>query len=186
MTTWDGAVGDVVGGSVDNAVDGSEGSGGVDGSGGAPRVASRPPVPRRPPVLRGQGPAVAVVALGGAIGASARYGAGLLWPGGPADFPWTTLVVNVVGCAVIGVFLVAVTEGRPAHPLLRPFFGTGVLGGFTTFSTYAVEIRRLLVEGRPGPAVAYLGLTLLAALAAVWAAAGLTRRLMARGGRERR
>ncbi|MFC5663028.1 fluoride efflux transporter CrcB [Kitasatospora misakiensis] len=143
--------------------------------------AAGPVARRRPPVLRGQGPAVAVVAVGGALGAVARYGAGLLWPTGPSAFPWTTLLVNAVGCAVIGVFLVVITEGRPAHPLLRPFFGTGVLGGFTTFSTYAVDVRRLLAEGRPGPAVAYLGLTLLAALAAVWAAAVVTRRLVLRG-----
>ncbi len=136
---------------------------------------------RRPPVLRGQGPAVAVVAVGGALGAVARYGAGLLWPTGPSAFPWTTLLVNAVGCAVIGVFLVAITEGRPAHPLLRPFFGTGVLGGFTTFSTYAVDVRRLVEEGRPGPAVAYLGLTVLAALAAVRVGAVVTRRLLLRG-----
>ncbi|MFI8080210.1 fluoride efflux transporter FluC [Kitasatospora sp. NPDC086009] len=134
--------------------------------------------PRREPVLRGQGPAVAAVALGGAIGASARYGAGLLWPTGPAGFPWTTLVVNGTGCAVIGVFLVVVTEGRPAHPLLRPFFGTGVLGGFTTFSTYALDVRLLLAHGRPGAGAAYLGLTLLVALAAVRVAAGMTRRLL--------
>ncbi|MFF1869257.1 fluoride efflux transporter CrcB [Kitasatospora herbaricolor] len=136
---------------------------------------------RRPPVLRGQWPAVGVVAVGGALGASARYGAGLWWPtGGAEQFPWTTLLVNVAGCAVIGVFLVAVTEGRPVHPLVRPFFGTGVLGGFTTFSTYAVDIHRLFDEGRPGAAVAYLGLTLLAALGAVGAAAGLTRWLIRR------
>ncbi|WP_432277460.1 fluoride efflux transporter CrcB [Kitasatospora brasiliensis] len=134
----------------------------------------------RPPVLRGQGPAVAVVAAGGAIGAVARYAAGLGWRTGTTAFPWTTLLVNVVGCAVIGVFLVVLTEGRRAHPLVRPFFGTGVLGGFTTFSTYAVDIRRLLEAGRPGPAVGYLGLTLLGALFAVWAAAGLTRRLIHR------
>ncbi len=136
--------------------------------------------PVRPAVLRGQGPAVAVIAVGGAIGALARYGAGLLWGTAPEAFPWTTLLVNVVGCAVIGVFLVVITEGRPAHPLLRPFFGTGVLGGFTTFSTYAVDIRRLLEAGRLGPGLAYLGLTLLGALGAVWAAAVLTRRLLRR------
>ncbi|MFE4971077.1 fluoride efflux transporter CrcB [Kitasatospora sp. NPDC056651] len=134
----------------------------------------------RPPVLRGQGPAVAVVAVGGAIGAVARYAAGLGWRTGPTAFPWTTLLVNVVGCAVIGVFLVVLTEGRQTHPLVRPFFGTGVLGGFTTFSTYAVDVRRLLEAGRPGPALGYLGLTLLGALFAVWAAAGLTRRLIHR------
>ncbi|MFJ8435128.1 fluoride efflux transporter CrcB [Kitasatospora sp. NPDC094019] len=146
--------------------------------GAVPGAAAR----RRPPVLRGQGRAVAVVAVGGALGAVARYGAGLWWPTGPSAFPWTTLLVNVVGCAVIGVFLVVVTEGRPAHPLVRPFFGTGVLGGFTTFSTYAVDVRRLVLEGRPGPAAAYLALTLLAALGAVRAAAALTRRLLRRTG----
>ncbi|MFE3504269.1 fluoride efflux transporter CrcB [Kitasatospora sp. NPDC059146] len=145
-------------------------------------TATATPTPQRPSVLRGQGPAVAVVAVGGAIGALARYAAGLGWETGPSAFPWTTLLVNVVGCAVIGVFLVVVTEGRPAHPLLRPFFGTGVLGGFTTFSTYAVDVRRLLEAGRPGPGLAYLGLTLAGALGAVWAAAVLTRRVIHRGG----
>ncbi|MFJ8626515.1 fluoride efflux transporter CrcB [Kitasatospora sp. NPDC093550] len=150
----------------------------VDGPLRTVPVAAR--VRNRPPVLRGQGPAVAVVALGGAIGATARYAAGLGWRTGPTAFPWTTLLVNVVGCAVIGVFLVVVTEGRQAHPLVRPFVGTGVLGGFTTFSTYAVDVRRLLESGRLGPGLAYLGLTLLGALLAVWAAAGLTRRLIHR------
>ncbi|MFH9354404.1 fluoride efflux transporter CrcB [Kitasatospora sp. NPDC017646] len=140
------------------------------------------PVRKRPSVLRGQGPVVAVVAVGGAVGAVARYAAGLGWETGPSAFPWTTLLINVVGCAVIGVFLVAITEGRPAHPLLRPFFGTGVLGGFTTFSTYAVDVRRLLEAGRLGPGLAYLGLTLVGALGAVWSAAALTRRLIHRGG----
>ncbi|MFJ9951379.1 fluoride efflux transporter CrcB [Kitasatospora sp. NPDC091207] len=161
---------------VDDAVD-------AGGAGGALRTAPAPVPPRRAPVLSGQGPAVAVVALGGAVGASARYGAGLLWPTGPGGFPWTTLTVNGAGCAVIGIFLVVITEGRPAHPLLRPFFGTGVLGGFTTFSTYAVDVRQLLAQGRPGAGAAYLGLTLVVALTAVWAAAGVTRRLVRRGAR---
>lgn len=118
---------------------------------------------------------VAVVVLGGVLGASARYGAGLLWPTAPTAFPWTTLVVNVVGCAVIGAFLVQITEGRTPHPLLRPFFGTGVLGGFTTFSTYTVDVQRLVDRGYAARGLAYLAVTLLAALAAVWAASALTR-----------
>ncbi|MFI6701968.1 fluoride efflux transporter CrcB [Streptomyces sp. NPDC050509] len=124
-------------------------------------------------------PAVAVVALGGAIGASARYGAALLWPTAPGAFPWTTLTVNVFGCAVIGVLMVVITDLRAAHPLVRPFFGTGVLGGFTTFSTYAVDIQRLVADGRAGTGAAYLGLTLFAALAAVWSAVWATRRVLA-------
>lgn len=122
---------------------------------------------------------VAAVSLGGATGASARYGASLLWPTATGGFPWTTLVVNVAGCAVIGVFMVMITEAWTAHRLVRPFFGTGVLGGFTTFSTYAVDIERLVDGGRVRTGLAYLGLTLLAALAAVWSAVWLTRRALA-------
>ncbi|MFE3742048.1 fluoride efflux transporter CrcB [Streptomyces sp. NPDC059134] len=147
----------------------------------APARHSGRPAPRssRTPLRRLIPPAVAVVALGGAIGASARYGAALLWPTAPGAFPWTTLTVNAVGCAVIGVFMVVITDLWAAHPLVRPFFGTGVLGGFTTFSTYAVDIQRLVADGRAGPAMAYLGLTLLAAFAAVWSAVWATRRVLA-------
>ncbi|MFD4941488.1 fluoride efflux transporter FluC [Streptomyces sp. NPDC058239] len=126
-----------------------------------------------------QGSVVAVVALGGALGACARYGAALLWPTAPGGFPWTTLIVNVVGCAVIGVFMVVISEVWAAHRLVRPFFGTGVLGGFTTFSTYAVDFERLVDGGRARTGLAYLGLTPCAALAAVWSAVWATRRVLA-------
>ncbi|MFE6776589.1 fluoride efflux transporter CrcB [Streptomyces sp. NPDC057702] len=122
---------------------------------------------------------VAVVAAGGALGASARYGAGLLWPTAPHAFPWTTLCVNVVGCALIGVFLVVLQEAWHAPPLVRPFVATGVLGGFTTFSTYAVDVERLTHDGRIATAVSYLALTPLAALAAVWGAVAVTDRALA-------
>ncbi|MGW6205111.1 fluoride efflux transporter CrcB [Streptomyces sp. NPDC055089] len=125
-----------------------------------------------------QAPVVAVVALGGAAGASARYGAALLWPTATGGFPWTTLVVNVVGCAVIGVFMVVISEAWTPHRLVRPFFGTGVLGGFTTFSTYAVDIERLVDSGRARTSLVYLAVTLLAALAAVCGAVWLTRRVL--------
>lgn len=125
-----------------------------------------------------QAAVVAVVAIGGAAGASARYGAALLWPTATGGFPWTTLVVNVVGCAVIGVFMVVISEARTPHRLVRPFFGTGVLGGFTTFSTYAVDIERLVDGGRTRTGLVYLALTLLAALAAVCGAVWLTRRAL--------
>ncbi|WP_030251030.1 fluoride efflux transporter CrcB [Streptomyces violens] len=139
-----------------------------------PRPAGRP---------ERQGPVVAVVALGGAIGAVARYGASLLWPTPPGAFPWTTLAVNVLGCALIGVLMAVVGGARSLHPLVRPFLGTGVLGGFTTFSTYAVDIQHLLQSGEAATGLAYLALTLLMALAAVWAAATGTRRIL--GGRTR-
>ncbi|MEW2163617.1 fluoride efflux transporter CrcB [Streptomyces sp. NPDC007084] len=128
----------------------------------------------------GQGSVVAVVALGGALGATARYAAAELWPASAGTFPWTTFTVNVVGCAVIGVFMVLITEVWAAHRLVRPFFGTGVLGGFTTFSTYAVDIQKLVDTGHPGVGLGYLAATLCAALAAVWLAVTATRRTLAR------
>ncbi|WP_344558628.1 CrcB family protein [Kitasatospora saccharophila] len=133
----------------------------------------------REPVLRGQDRVVAAVSAGGVLGASARYGAGLLWPTARDAFPWTTLLVNALGCALIGVVLVVLTEGRRTpHPLLRPFLATGILGGFTTFSTYAVDAQQLFDHALPGRALLYLAGTLLAALVAVWAAAGATRAVL--------
>lgn len=123
-------------------------------------------------------PVLTVIAAGGATGACARYGAGLLWPTAAGSFPWTTLAVNVVGCAVIGVFMVVITEVYTPHHLLRPFFGTGVLGGFTTFSTYANDVRSLIDGGDPRRGLAYMALTLVAALLAVWLAAAATRRVL--------
>ncbi|MEE1761679.1 MULTISPECIES: fluoride efflux transporter CrcB [unclassified Streptomyces] len=146
------------------------------------------PDPPRPAPWHGQAPVVAVVAVGGATGAVARYAAALLWPTGTTGFPWTTFCVNVVGCFVIGLLMVAITEKWTVHRLVRPFFGTGVLGGFTTFSTYAVDIQRLIEEGRPATALAYLAATLLAALTAVWVAAATARRVLPAGptaGREK-
>ncbi|WP_328500494.1 CrcB family protein [Streptomyces sp. NBC_00457] len=128
---------------------------------------------------RVQGPTVTVVALGGGLGAAARYGAAQLWPVAAGGFPWTTLWVNAVGCAVIGVFMVVISDVWAAHRLVRPFFGTGVLGGFTTFSTYAVDIQRLVDAGEARTGLAYLAAMLLMALAAVWLAVTATRRVVA-------
>ncbi|ACZ88220.1 fluoride efflux transporter FluC [Streptosporangium roseum] len=121
---------------------------------------------------------LAVVAAGGAIGAGARYGAALLWPTAAGSFPWTTLCVNASGSLVIGILLVALTEVWTAPAWVRPFFATGVLGGYTTFSTYCLDIERLVAAGRPESALGYLAATVLTALAAVTAGAWATRRLL--------
>jgi fluoride exporter len=146
----------------------------------APQADSlRAPAPTpRPPAWRSQVPVVAVVACGGAIGASARYALSLWWPAQPGGFPWATFWTNVVGCAVIGVFMVVITDVWAAHRLVRPFFGTGVLGGFTTFSTYAVDIQKLVDAGHPRTGLAYLAATLCVALTAVWLGAAVTRRVL--------
>jgi CrcB protein len=134
-----------------------------------------------PSGARGLLPVLAVIAAGGGLGAAARYGTGLLWPSEAGTFPWTLLAVNAAGCAVIGVFMVIITERRRSHRLARPFFGVGVLGGFTTFSAYAGDVHRLLDDGRTGTGLAYLAATPLLAVAAVAAAAALTRRVLAPG-----
>ncbi|GAA3421516.1 fluoride efflux transporter FluC [Streptosporangium vulgare] len=140
-----------------------------------------------PPGGRGRGEprrsrhgVLAVIAAGGAIGTGARYGAALLWPTATGSFPWTTLAVNVAGCLLIGVLLVTITEAWTAPVWVRPFLATGVLGGFTTFSTYCLDIERLVSAGRPGPALGYLAATVLAALAAVAAGTWTTRWFLAR------
>ncbi|MEU2389096.1 CrcB family protein [Streptomyces sp. NPDC007369] len=124
-----------------------------------------------------QGPVLVAVAAGGALGSAARYGLELLWPAGPGAFPWATFWTNTAGSLLIGVLMALIGEGgrTSPHPLLRPFAGVGVLGGFTTFSTYAAGFARLLDEGEAELATAYAGLTVAAALAAVWAGASVTR-----------
>jgi fluoride exporter len=99
--------------------------------------------------------------------------------------PWATLLINVTGCVLIGVLMVLILEVWVAHRLVRPFLGVGVLGGYTTFSTYAVEAEQLIAAGRPWLALAYLVGTAVAALVAVQVGVGLTRKLSGTSGRQR-
>ncbi|HVW39830.1 MAG TPA: fluoride efflux transporter CrcB [Amycolatopsis sp.] len=128
-------------------------------------------------VARSQLPVVAVIGLGGGLGALARYGLALELPTRPGQFPWGTFVTNVTGCFLIGVLMVLITEVWSAHRLVRPFLGVGFLGGYTTFSTYGVETRGLLAPGDVLVAFAYLAGTLVGAMVAVILAVWLTRKL---------
>jgi CrcB protein len=104
------------------------------------------------------------VAAGGAAGAVLRWLLGELVPDG-AGFPWTTFGINVVGSFVLAALPALDVVRR--HPLVALALGPGVLGGFTTLSTYAEESRGLLADGRPGLAAAYLLGTLAVCLVAV-------------------
>ena len=127
-------------------------------------------------------PAVlAVIAAGGALGALARWGLSVAWPAPRHGFPWATLVTNASGCLLIGVLMVLVTEVWTGRPLLRPFLGVGLLGGFTTFSTYTVDVVRLAGAGASRTALAYLAATVVAALVAVYAGTALARLGIRRG-----
>jgi CrcB protein len=119
-------------------------------------------------------PVLGAVSAGGVLGALARYGVATAWPHPASGFPWSTFVVNVTGCLLIGVLMVIVTEVRPHRRLVRPFLGVGVLGGYTTFSTYIVDIHKAAAAGAPWIALGYLAATLIAAVLAVAAGSSLT------------
>ncbi len=123
---------------------------------------------------------LAAVAAGGVLGAEARFGLGVLLPHAPGAWPWATLLVNASGCVLIGVLMVLLTERAGAHPLARPFLGVGVLGGYTTFSTYAVEVLQLHDGGRTAEALGYLAATPLVAVAACAAGTAATRTMSRR------
>jgi fluoride exporter len=121
-----------------------------------------------------------VIAVGGVMGAEARYAVGFALPHTTAAWPWATLVVNAVGSFLIGVLMVVIVELLEAHRLVRPFLGVGVLGGFTTFSTYAVDALFLTSTGRVGVAVYYMVLTPVVAVLACAVGAMLARVLARR------
>lgn len=111
------------------------------------------------------GAVLAVVAAGGALGSLSRWS--LSEVAGPAAMPWAFFGINVAGCLLIGVTMVALTEvATTAHPLLRPFLGPGLLGGFTTMSAFADQVVVLAQTGQHALALGYLVGTVLSALLA--------------------
>ena len=108
-----------------------------------------------------------LAAMGGALGALARWGFAAGLPHSPGGWPWSTLLVNLVGCLLIGVLLAVLLARFPHSPWLRPFLAVGVLGGFTTYSTFAVDIVRLTGSGHPALAVAYVLASVLGGVLAV-------------------
>jgi fluoride exporter len=124
---------------------------------------------------------LAVISAGGVLGALARYGLTAAFPAPAGRFDWAVFAINVTGCFLIGIVVVLVTESRRAHHLIRPFLATGVLGGFTTFSTYIVGIQRGLIAGAPHTALIYAAATPVTALAAAWAGIRLAAMIVAAG-----
>jgi CrcB protein len=115
------------------------------------------------------------VAAGGVIGAETRYGIALALPHGTGGWPSATLLINLSGCLLIGMLIVVITELLEPHRLVRPFLGVGVLGGYTTFSTYTVDTLSLTAAARPGLALAYLVATPVLAVLACAVGASATR-----------
>lgn len=103
-----------------------------------------------------------LVAAGGALGSSARWAVGEVIDRPPGSFPWATLLVNVVGCALIGLAARHLVRASDRWMLAV----TGVLGGLTTYSAFASETRELLDAGHSRLALVYVAATLVAGLAA--------------------
>ncbi len=122
-------------------------------------------------------PGVALVAAGGGAGSLARYGLTRLWPEHAGAVPTTTLFINVLGSFLLGVLVVAVTQVWTAHRLVRPALGTGLIGGFTTFSSFMVQTRTLAADSHPGVAALYLGLSIVLGLLATVVGMQATREL---------
>lgn len=113
------------------------------------------------------------VALGGAIGASARWALGLaIVRVQPGAFPLAILTVNVLGSAAMGFLAVWLAQRSALH--LAPFVLTGVLGGFTTFSAFSLEVLTLYERGQVAAALAYVALSVVLSVGGlalgVWAA----------------
>jgi CrcB protein len=108
------------------------------------------------------------MAVGGVVGAEARYGLSAAVPHADDAIPWATVLINASGCLLIGALMVVLLELARPHRLWRPFLGVGVLGGYTTYSTFAVDAVRLIEQHRPGLALGYVVTTFAACLVAVW------------------
>lgn len=105
------------------------------------------------------------VAVGGASGACARWLLESWQPAAPGAFPWTTFGINVAGSVLLALLPASAVIRR--HPLLPPALGTGVLGGFTTLSTFSEETRALVGAGSTALATAYVVSSLAACLLGV-------------------
>ncbi|MGB0101352.1 MAG: CrcB family protein [Nocardioides sp.] len=128
--------------------------------------------------------AIAAVAIGGALGALARWALTDAFPSGPHGFPWTTLGINVAGCFLLALLPAARFVRR--RRTLALGLGPGLLGGFTTLSAYSEQARALIDAGRTGVALGYLIGTLGACLIAVgfasqWSSVRQQRALAAEG-----
>jgi CrcB protein len=117
-----------------------------------------------------------LVMVGGALGSALRYAVGLALPGITSGFPWATLAVNLVGSFAIGWVAAQVQQGQLGENA-RLLLAVGLLGGFTTFSSFSLEALLLLQQGRLPAALLYISSSLLLGILGTVAAFGLYRLL---------
>ena len=118
-------------------------------------------------VLRNRWDVLVVIAAGGALGSLARWEVSEVVPNDSWRVPWGTWIENVSGAFALGLLMVFVLDVWPPHRYVRPFVGVGVLGGYTTFSTYMLDTHALLDDGHAAAAFGYLFGTLITGLVAV-------------------
>lgn len=118
------------------------------------------------------------VALGGAVGATARFAVAVVLPIKPGEFPWATFWVNFVGCFLASVLYVLIVEKGVLMPHLRPPLMIGMLGALTTYSTFSLESILLLKEGSIQLALVYMASTFVCCLLATIAGLSFTTRII--------
>jgi CrcB protein len=119
-----------------------------------------------------------LVMLGGGIGAGARHLVNLTVPKyAGTDFPWATVTVNIVGALAMGLLVGWLARRSGDANSLRLFLATGILGGFTTFSAFSLDFAVLWERGATAIALAYVGLSVIGSLAAIFAGLWLVRTL---------
>ena len=120
------------------------------------------------------------VALGGAVGSMARFGVNMAAPRFLGQsFPWATLTVNIVGSLLMGFLVSFLAEKYADQPDLRLFLLTGVLGGFTTFSAFSLDVLNLVQRGEAAMAFVYAMASVLLSIIAVFAGFMMSRALVA-------
>jgi CrcB protein len=118
-----------------------------------------------------------LAALGGALGALTRWALMAAMRGSPGGWPWATLVINLTGCFLLGALFAVLAARSPEPSWARAFLGVGVLGGYTTYSTFAVEVVKLVDAGALPLAVGYVLLSVVGGVAAVALGAVAVRRV---------
>jgi CrcB protein len=113
---------------------------------------------------------------GGALGAGLRTGLSELLPTHAGQWPWATFTVNVVGCLMLGYFVTRLQERLPVTAYQRSFLGTGLCGGLTTFSTFQLEVLRMIDRGDLLLAAVYCAGSLIAGFGGVMIGTAVVRR----------
>ena len=136
---------------------------------------SHRPTPPFVHVHRARPSVLAAIAGGGFIGTIGRYELGVAWPTAPGAFPLATFAINTSGALLLGAVLTVLLARREVSHHVRPFIGTGLLGGWTTYSTLAVEAATLAKGGHLAVAALYLLATLSSGVVAVAVGIGAAR-----------